>query len=81
MTYRNFNNSNKTLDVNEMNNFKRNMSITNSKPFLDYFGWKKSSNIFNGSSNNIENSSQNLTINKSPKYPKKFTLSELNNYF
>ena len=42
MTYRNFNNSNKTLDVNDMNNIKRNMSITNSKPFLDHTGWKKS---------------------------------------
>ena len=80
MTHRNFNSSNITLDVNQMNAaYKRHMSITNTKAFFNTLNRRKSSNMINYSSNYFDNSSQ--TQSKAPKYPKKFTLKDLNVYF
>ena len=58
MTHRNFNNSNITLDVSQMNAaYRRHMSITNTGAFFDSLNRRKSSKFINQSSNYYENSS------------------------
>jgi len=59
--------------------YKRHMSITNTKAFFDTINRRKSSKMINQSSNYFDNSSQ--AQSKVPKYPKKFTLKDLNVYF